>query len=392
MQKPGTLANGMTFDAFGYDGSTTTGLTFGIKAGTVSNNNTYFDIAASTITLLDNAINRIVLDYNLGTIELSKDTRSKTILPLFCVHTDSGAITYWHDLRSAQNRKIASSVPNNRFGWKMMALDEEVFSYPDLIYYVPMHNRCEFQGKDRRGVRTAGPAGGAMSIHGPEEGIEILERGPGGEGIGAMLWKYGDDSSYEQCVATMAFKSFEGFNTVTNGDFGSFTICAKPSIQMDGQGFWLMALGADTVDTSQTQVWINQSQQLRFGGDSITRVDSNSAVVNYGEWNVWTVVRESAAASTYTLYHNGSSVASTTTGTADWVSGWTNFASNANYGPTTFGPANLKHNATYGNSAGYAEFDVPLGYIWMGPQMLFGENGPTTAQEVSDLYDLIVGN
>lgn len=396
MQKPGIVAHGMTFDAFGYDGSTTTGLEFGIKAGNVSDNAGYTEVAAQTITMVDDSINRLVLDYTNGEIGIEGRLKTKTFFPLWCVHTSGGAITHFHDLRSAQCVKIASNVHDNLKGYRGTELDQYVIGRPDLVQYLNNSNtRCSTSGEDERVVVAPWQHSGGVSMNGPTDGFSITEPGPGADGVGSVLFKYGDDSAYEECFATISHRFFEGYTAAPSGrvDYGSFTICAKPSQELSGTGFTLLGQrrqnGGDNV---QTLCYVNSSGLFYFRGISSYNVQSDSAACNYGEWNVWTVVMPSASATELDVYHNAVEVASTTsTSSPTWLSGWSGSLNGSNQGCSWYGAGDFGDDGSLDSSL-YQIFGVPTGYLWMGPIIVTGENGIVSSGAVLNLYNYLTGN
>lgn len=91
------------FGDFGQDLSTTSGLTFGYKAGTLRNDNTIVSVSAGTVSLTDDTTNYIEVDSS-GTVSANTSGFTSGQIPLYEVVTASGSISSVTDKRSWLNR------------------------------------------------------------------------------------------------------------------------------------------------------------------------------------------------------------------------------------------------------------------------------------------------
>lgn len=84
---------------FAHDPSTTSGLTLGLKAGTLRNDNAIVSVAAGTVSLTDDSTNYIEVD-SAGTVSANTSGFNSGSIPLYGAVTVSGAIDSLADKRS----------------------------------------------------------------------------------------------------------------------------------------------------------------------------------------------------------------------------------------------------------------------------------------------------
>lgn len=99
---------------FQQDSGTTTGLTFGYKAGKFRNDNAIVSVAAGTVTLIDAATNYVEVD-SAGVVSVNTTGFNSGSIPLFEVVTTSGTI---------------SSVTDNR-SWLLLGVDANNVNFND---------------------------------------------------------------------------------------------------------------------------------------------------------------------------------------------------------------------------------------------------------------------
>jgi hypothetical protein len=85
---------------YGQDNATTTGLTFGYKAGSTRNDNVVATTAAGTIAMTDNDVNYIEVNPTTGVITTNITGFTTGLIPLFTVTAASAAITVVLDHRT----------------------------------------------------------------------------------------------------------------------------------------------------------------------------------------------------------------------------------------------------------------------------------------------------
>jgi hypothetical protein len=96
-----TVIAGPIESQFSQDVFTTSGLTFGIKAGIYVNGTVVTNFADTTVTLTDNAFNQIYIDIaDLTSIKVAAAAPVTNTLMLFEVTVVAGAITNTIDLRN----------------------------------------------------------------------------------------------------------------------------------------------------------------------------------------------------------------------------------------------------------------------------------------------------
>ena len=91
--------NSEKLDGTDFQQDTSTGLTFGYKAGKFRNDNAIVNVAAGTVTLTDNATNYIEVD-SVGTVSVNTTGFTSGQIPLFEVVTSGGVISSVTDKRS----------------------------------------------------------------------------------------------------------------------------------------------------------------------------------------------------------------------------------------------------------------------------------------------------
>lgn len=97
------LIGGFIETQFAQDHATTTGLTYGYKSGVYNGGTTYSQIPAGTLTLPDNTVSNVYIDYTTLPTALSHATVASTpttnIVLCAQVTTSGGVITNVDDLR-----------------------------------------------------------------------------------------------------------------------------------------------------------------------------------------------------------------------------------------------------------------------------------------------------
>lgn len=96
----GVILNSQLSKQFSLDPATTTGLTFGFKAGDYSNGTNEINVSAGTVALSDDTTQTVILNRTSGTVSVGVSSDSTTVV-LYTVTTASGAITDIIDRRAA---------------------------------------------------------------------------------------------------------------------------------------------------------------------------------------------------------------------------------------------------------------------------------------------------
>jgi hypothetical protein len=100
----------MLLQDFDQDDTTTTGLTWGYKAGRLPNGT---EKAASTVSLTANATNYVELDPNTGTIAVNTSGFTTEKIPIRQLVTNASAITGNTDTRPLWQR-VANTILQNQ--------------------------------------------------------------------------------------------------------------------------------------------------------------------------------------------------------------------------------------------------------------------------------------
>ena len=96
----GAVVNSRVNSQFAVNPATTTGLTFGYKAGTFALQGAEVDVAAGTVTLTDNETNIVQVSSGGAVAAVVSGSGDEAGYPLYKVTTVSSAITAIEDLRA----------------------------------------------------------------------------------------------------------------------------------------------------------------------------------------------------------------------------------------------------------------------------------------------------
>jgi hypothetical protein len=130
----GASGGGASIPDFDEDSATTTGLTWGYKAGIIRNNNVITHVAAGTLTLTASATNYVEVD-SAGTVSFNTSGFTAGRIPLRQLTTDGSGITASTDKRGwlqfAADFKSDGSVPMTG----TLSMQDNVVSRPELQDY-----------------------------------------------------------------------------------------------------------------------------------------------------------------------------------------------------------------------------------------------------------------